>query len=301
MKKRFRGILVLALALLVGYVAVVGASRYLDRQGRMLEEQSREAKLNLASIVVAAKEIPTGVVLTPEHLKLVELPKNSVPAMTFGRVEDVVGRVTTIRVLADDILLEGKLSPIGSLAGLQSVIPEGMRAITVKSNEVIGLGGFLSPGDSVDVIGAVQERSDSAMVTKTVLQNVRVLTVGQEMERSSDGKQRIVETVTLLVLPEEAERLVLVTSQGKIQLVLRSSVDVSQSTSGVTTFDSVLGRPKPAPTPAGKPEAPIVEAKPEPAAELLQPEPSPKITVEILRGSRKEQREFEDGASGSEE
>ena len=303
-KKRFRGVLVLVLALGVGYVAAVSAARYLDNQGRAFEEQTRRAKLNLSTVVAASKEVPTGTTLAAYQLKLIELPKDAVPRTALHTIEDVVGRVNSIRMLEDDLVLEGKLSPVGSASGLQSVIPEGRRAITVKANEVIGLAGFLSPGDYVDVIGAVEEHSGSGVVTKTVLQKIKVLTVGEEMERTPDGKQKAVSTVTLLVTPEEAERLVLVTSQGRIQLVMRSPGDQAENVSSLTTFDKLLGRPVVPSRPrkehvAAPPPAPAVAPAPPPAPVILAPEPvpppepTPKITVEIFRGVKKEERQFE--------
>lgn len=287
------------LALGLSYVAATSASRYLEYKGRALEEQARNARLNLLPIVVAATDIEVGTRIAADQLKLIDLPAAAAPDSAFGSIEAVVGRVNRIRLVADDLVLESKLSPAGASSGLQAVIPEGKRAITVRANDVIGLAGFLRPGDIVDVIGTVQERPGAELIAKTVLQRIPVLTVGKEMERSADGKQKTVDTVTLLVTPEEAERLVLVTSEGRIQLVLRSPSDGSEDASRLTTFDQVLGRPKPVPKPkpqveAAPPPPPIPEAPPP----VVVPEPDPKITVEIIRGVKKEEREFESQAPG---
>jgi pilus assembly protein CpaB len=287
------------LALGLSYVAATSASRYLEYKGRALEEQSRNARLNLIPVVAVSADIDVGTRITAEQLKLIELPAAAAPDSAFGTIEEVVGRVNRIRLVADDLVLESKLSPVGAASGLQAVIPEGKRAITVRANDVIGLAGFLRPGDMVDVIGTVQERPGAELIAKTVLQRIPVLTVGKEMERTADGKQKTVETVTLLVSPEEAERLVLVTTEGRIQLVLRSPLDGGENAGRFTTFDQLLDRPKPAPKP--KPQVkpappPVQEAAPPPPPPppvAAAPEPDPKITVEIIRGVKKEEREFE--------
>ena len=287
--KRLRGVLVLALAVGVGVLASFAVSRYLDNQSRSLE-RTQGSQSDLITMVVAAKPIPLAASIERQHLKVVRVPPAAAPKTSFQSVEDVIGRVSQMNILDEEPILEGKLVATGLGGGLQSVIPEGQRAITVRANDVIGVAGFLSPGDFVDVIATMMERDRGVMVTKTVLQKIKVLSVGQQMEPGKDGKPKAVSTVTLLVSPDEAERLVLATSQGQIQLVMRSAVDLSEKSTRGSNPDNLLGRtaaPKPVSAPSkGEAESPKRVTPNNRSGQSG-------TTVEIFRGSQKEEQKFE--------
>ncbi len=276
----------LVLAAGVGVIASFAVSRYLENQARTLE-QRKAPSADLITMVVAATEIPLATSIERQHLKVVHVPPEASPRSAFPSVEDVIGRVTQMNILEEEPILEGKLVSTGFGGGLQSVIPEGKRAITVRANDVIGVAGFLSPGDYVDVIATMMERSQGSLITKTVLQKIKVLSVGQQMEPSSDGKSRAVSTVTLLVTPDEAERLVAATSQGQIQLVMRSAVDFSEKSTAGSSSEELLGKSG-APKPAAAPS----EAKPEPPKKIA-PKAPPGTTIEIFRGTEKEEKTFD--------
>jgi pilus assembly protein CpaB len=176
------------------------------------------------SLVVASRTLPLGTVVSGDAVKLREAPENLFPTGGFSKVEDVVGRPVTATIQADEAVLEARLAPRGSGAGLAPLIPPGMRAISVRVNDVVGVAGFVLPGLRVDVLVTGQPAGRAETQTRTVLQNVPVLSAGQTIQ--TDGKSAIsAPVVTLLVTPEDAEALTLANTEGRIQLVLRNSSD----------------------------------------------------------------------------
>lgn len=175
-------------------------------------------------LVVAARALPLGTVVHVDAVKLRELPENLFPAGGFSRVEDVVERPVTANIQPDEPVLEARLALRGSGAGLAPLIPPGMRAMSVRVNDVVGVAGFVLPGMRVDVLVTGQPSGHGETMTRTVLQNVPVLSAGQTIQ--TDGKSAIsAPVVTLLVTPGDAEALTLANSEGRIQLVLRNSSD----------------------------------------------------------------------------
>lgn len=178
------------------------------------------------ALVVAAQALPLGAVISKESVKIREVPANLFPAGGFGRVEDAVDRPVISNIQADEPVLEARLAARGSGVGLAPLIPPGMRAISVRVNDVVGVAGFVLPGMRVDVLVTGQPSNSAETVARTVLQNVAVLSAGQTIQ--TDGKNAIsTPVVTLLVTPEDAEALTLANNEGKIQLVLRNSSDAT--------------------------------------------------------------------------
>jgi pilus assembly protein CpaB len=177
------------------------------------------------AVVVAAKALEMGAVINPEALKLVRVPEESFPKGGFSRLEDVVDRPVISPVLADEPLVEGRIGARGSGAGVAPLIPPGMRAMSVRVNDVVDVAGFVLPGMRVDVLvtGRPPGRDDS--ITTTVLQNIAVLSAGQILQADSKSQSIKAAVVTLLVTPAQAEVLTLADNEGHIQLVLRNSAD----------------------------------------------------------------------------
>ena len=282
--KRMHGILVLVLAVGVGVLASYAASWYLESQNRFVGSE-KDYRSQLVTLVVADQPIPLATRIERKHLRVVQVPPEAVPGHSFRSVEDVIGRVSLTNILEEAPIREGKLVATGLGGGLQSVIPEGKRAVTVRANDVIGVAGFLSPGDWVDVLATMVDRGRGTMITKTVLQKIKVLSVGQQMEPGKDGHPRAVSTVTLLVTPGEAERLVLATSQGQIQLVMRSGIDLSEKKTRGSRTEDLIGKP-------AKRRPTAVSSKPKPPKSTAPPA-RPGTTVEIFRGSKKEEQKFD--------
>ena len=183
---------------------------------------------NLSEIVVAKVEVPLGTQLNPEQLAKVQYPKAITPESAFQKPEDLVGRVTINAIGAREPITEFRLAPKGSLPGIGSLVPEGYRAMTIRVDDEAGVAGLLSPGMLVDVISIVRvDKGGRANTTaKVVLQNIKVLATGQNI---ATPKEQVapdsVKTITLLVTPQEAEKLVMSSYDTKLRLIVRSFTD----------------------------------------------------------------------------
>ena len=204
-------------------------------------------------IVVATKPVEMGVLLTKEHMKLVPWPERSPIAGSFAQIEKVVDRGLTASLLENEPITESKLASLQAGAGLPPVIRPGMRAMSVKVNEVIGVAGFVVPGARVDVLVTIRQQNDS--MSRVVVSNVQVLTAGtryDQGEAQKDAKPIPTSVVTLMVPPADAERIALAASEGQIMLALRNPLDgAATTTSGIRTAGLLGTAPSAvAPTPA---------------------------------------------------
>lgn len=226
----------LLMALVFGATATFMALGWMKTQSQRQVEQA--PKKPMASVVVAAKDIDAANGLRAEHLSVVQWPQESCPKGGFGSVEEVVGRVTTLPMSAGEPILEPKLAPQGTPAGMVALVSDKKRAMTVKVDEASGVAGFIIPNNRVDVVVSINrgEFSNNPLA-KVVLENLRVLGTGQKIiQKEPDGKPQVVPTVTLEVTPEEGERLALVAAEGHISMVLRGQKDEALvATNGVKT------------------------------------------------------------------
>jgi len=181
--------------------------------------------LTTQKYVAASRPLQAGEVLKPESLTLVDWPAKAPFEGAFSKIEDVVGRALIYPVTARQPILEGYLAAAGSGIGLTVKIPEGMRATSVHSDEVVGVAGFLFPGSHVDVLVTFRSDTVPTPTTQIVLQDVEVLTVGQKIDPEPGGKAESAGVVTLLLKPEDAQKLVLASTQGSIHFVLRNGSD----------------------------------------------------------------------------
>jgi len=249
------------------------------------------AQSNAPLLLVASRDLPVGTLISPSDIRSVDW-RGYVPPRALRQADQVVGRGVLQAVYEGDPMLETRLAARGAGGGLAATIPQGMRAVAVRVDEVVGVSGFVVPGMKVDVLvsGTPPSASGAATpdkVSRIVLQNIAVLSAGQNMQKDSEGKPVTVQVVNLLVTPEQAERLSLASNETKIQLVLRNPLDtIDTKTSGVAlaalfsdgpaTPPAVL-RPRNisrAPVPATAPPPPILPA---PAEQTF--------VVEILHGS----------------
>jgi pilus assembly protein CpaB len=224
--------------------------------------------------------------ITSDDVRIVRWPVDAQVPGTFTKLEDVVNRGVIIPVAENEPLTNGKLAPVEAGAGLPPSIPPGMRAISVKVNEVVGVAGFVVPGTRVDVmvtLGGKQQSDDS--LTRVVVSNVQVLTAGTryDQEKAKEGSPIPSTVVTLLVTPEDGERIALAATDGQIMLALRNPLDnTPTATAGVRTA-ALFGQP------AAPVKAKVVRSGP---AKPAQPEvaavPKPAIyTVEAIRGAKR--------------
>lgn len=234
-----RGILVLGASLLLGGVAAKGASVYMKNRVAA-EVQSRAGDTRpQKEMLVATRDLALSARISTEDLELVRVPANTVPPTALSDAELVIGRITRAKIYQGEPVLEPKLAPKGARGGLQAVIPDGFRAMTVKVNEVIGVAGFVLPGSRVDVVAVIKRPRGDAAVSKVVLQNIEVLAVDQVVE-TVDNKPKPSSAVTLLVVPQDAEKLALAVNQGDIQLIMRAYADETLvATPGTDAFQIV--------------------------------------------------------------
>jgi pilus assembly protein CpaB len=231
-----------------------------------------------------------GSVISRDAIKLREAPEAFFPTGGFSKVEDVLDRPVTSNIQAEEPVLEARLAPRGSGAGLAPLIPPGMRAISVRVNDVVGVAGFVLPGMRVDVLVTGQPSNQPETMTRTALQNVLVLSAGQTIQ--TDGKNAIsAPVVTLLVTPEDAEALTLANLEGRIQLVLRNSSDGVFANTRGRQWNELYGAPRPVAAPpvqSPRRERRAAPAEP-PAARQEAPPPALKTPdpVTVIRGAVK--------------
>jgi pilus assembly protein CpaB len=214
-------------------VAVVVAFLLSNFVYRKFQEASAVKPVAMDRIVVAARPLGLGTRLDPSMLRTLSWPVGQPVAGMCRRVQDCANRALITNVAENEAILESKLAPAAAGAGLAAVIPEGMRAMSVAVNEVVGVAGFVTPGTMVDVLvtgSVVGANAAGGSITRTILENVRVLAAGQKVQQDQEGKPQTVPVITLLVTPEDAAKLAMASTQGKIQLALRNTVDTGTAT-----------------------------------------------------------------------
>lgn len=214
------------MSLVLGALFAAMVYRYLNTQRAQIEAARREAQGATVEVLVANDKIPIGAVIEPGAIRKVAWPSNLKPEGAVTNPEDVVGQVALTTLDKNQPIVAGKLVKSG--AGLLPLlIVEGMRAVSVKVDQVSGVSGFITPNSRVDVLtaGTSDTEGEQDQRSKLILQNVRVLATGQVIEQTGDGQPKEVPTVTLLVNPEEAEKLTLASRQETILLALRNYAD----------------------------------------------------------------------------
>jgi pilus assembly protein CpaB len=291
--KRF--LIVLVGALIFGVLAAVSVSRYLSR--------AQAYTNNLNKVAVAKVAIPLGSKIIPEQIMVVQFPKESTPDGAFDSPEKLAGRVAVMNIAAREPITESRLAPEGTAAGLSAVIPEGYRAMTVKVDDAAGISGFITPGTLVDVVVVIDPREGSAQqdpISKIVLQNIKVLANGQNIDKPKDEREATsVKAVTLQVTPEQAEKLALATSEGKLQLVMRNQIDQGdEQTPGVNkrsllSGEAAMPAPEPGSLKSEQPKQQASAAKPPrrsapvaKQADAPAPQPTPRASVEMIEGAK---------------
>ena len=295
--KRF--FIVLVGALVFGVLAAVSVSKYLS--------SAQGFTRNMSKVAVAKVAIPLGTKIVAEQVTVVQFPKESTPEGAFDAPEKLVGRVAVINIGAREPITESRLAAEGSSAGLAAIIPEGYRAMTVKVDDAAGISGFIQPGAMVDVVVTIDPQQDGGHkdpISKVVLQNIKVLANGQNIDKPENEREaNSVKAVTLQVTPEQAEKLALASSEGKLQLMMRSQIDQGdEQTPGVNKRNLLTGDvAMPAPEPGAlKSEQPKQEVKAvrrsapvaKPTTAAPAPQPTPRASVEMIEGAKKRSVEF---------
>ncbi len=244
-------------------------------------------------IVVATHPLTVGVMIKPADVKIAKIAADAFPKGGFSKVEEVLDRPVISNILIDEPISEGRLAAKGSGLGLAPTIPVGMRAVTVRVNDVANVAGFVLPGMHVDVLVTGRPPKGDTDMTTTCLQNILVMSAGQTMQPDARGQAIQAPTVTLLVTPEQAETLTLAGNDGRIQLILRNSSDQTiEKTQGRVVSDLYNGHrpdtPKPTPAAKPRPKPPVVaQAPPPPPPAAAAPPPAPANTIVEIRGANR--------------
>src|SRR5713226_7402045 len=272
---RNRMILGLAVAIAIAFLL----STFVYRQ---FKQATIVKPLVTQHIVVAAMPLQLGTRVGSNNLRLIPWPAGEPVSGMFTRIEDCENRALITPVAENELVLENKLALREAGGGLPATIPEGMRALSVAVNEVVGVAGFVIPGTMVDVLvtgrlpGTSHGGDDN--ITRTILEDVRVLAAGQKVEVDREGKPQTVPVITLLVSPPDAGKLAMASTEGKIQLALRNTID-SKKVDPPAVLEAVLfGGPAPAPRRIGPSKSPVL--------------PPPLYVIEVISGNKRENKSF---------
>jgi pilus assembly protein CpaB len=284
MNRNTRLVAVLFVALLAATVASFVVYRALAAGAGAAEPETVDT-------IVAAQAIPAGTMLTRAHVKVIPWPASARLEGSIGDPSLVIDRGAIVAIAANEPITEGKLAALGAGAGLPPTIPPGMRAISVRVNEVVGVAGFVVPGTRVDVLVTFESRGQTSdSIARVVVSNAQVLTAGTRFDQEKarqDGKPIPTSVVTLLVSPEDAQRVALAAAEGRITLTLRNPLDNAATESAGIRGGGLMGNPPPQPTPVAARPSP----KPAPVAvaPVTPPPPPPPVpyTVEAIRGAKR--------------
>jgi pilus assembly protein CpaB len=278
MSRGVRALVVLLIALVMAGIASYAVYRGIQRI------PVREVEVASDPIVVAAKGLPVGALVGPGDVRVIAWPRRNPLPGGFAKPDDVVGRGLLAPVLENEPITSSKLAPREAGAGLAPTIPLGMRAVSVKVDEVIGVAGFIVPGAHVDVLTTVN--LNDSLSTRTVVSNLTVLAAGNRIsqQEAKDGKTIPTTVVTLVATPEDAERVSLAAVGGRLLLVLRNPLDVAPtSTPGVRLASLMVPPAAPPVEKSYKGRRMVVAAPPPP------PPPPPPLPymVETIRGAKR--------------
>jgi pilus assembly protein CpaB len=251
---RGRGFLLILISIICASVAAVAASRWMSARAAALDS----SKPGMVRVAVAAMEIPFGTKLEARHIATIEMIDGSVPAEAYHSAEDPVGKVAKATILTGEMLLKPRFVDQGAGSTLAAVVAPNMRAVSIRVDDVVGVGGFLLPGNRVDVVASYQR--DQRSFADTILSDVKVLAVDQSAATESNAPV-VVRAVTLEVTPEGAEALMKSRELGRLQLTLRNPMDQS-----------------------------VIEKKEAPAAPAIvkrvEVKPVAAPTIQVIRGTR---------------
>lgn len=276
MNRRNRTLAVVAMSVVMASVAAFGMYQVVQRI------PVREIEVSNYQVVVAAKALPMGTRLRAEDLNVIAWPSKNRMAEAHSDPSEIVNRGLLDSVAENEPITELKLAPLEAGAGLSPSIPAGMRAMSVKVNEVVGVAGFVVPGTKVDVLVTLRRGEES--MTRTVVSNVQVLTAGTryDQDKLKDGEPIPSTVVTLMVVPDDAEKITLAQAEGQIMLALRNPLDTEQTNTQGVRSNSLLGQAAPQPVVQLRKAAPRAVA-----VAAMAPPPTKIYTVEAIRAAKR--------------
>jgi pilus assembly protein CpaB len=272
--------------LLIGFVALLLGAFASFVVYRTLETRTGANLPPGEEVVIAASDIPVGARIEDKDVKLVRFPGGDLPPSSYHQKSKILGRGAVLPISKGEFILPYKLAGENAGFGMPTLIPRGMRAVSVRVNDIVAVAGFVVPGTHVDVLLTGNPSGSGEQQTTTVLEDVAVIAVGQKLERNSAGDPQTAPVITLLVTLDDAEKLTLATSQGHIQLALRNPLDTKQENVGAVNSGTLYKN-------AGA-SAPVLVPKTKPVARrvIVRPAPPSVYSVEVIKGDKKEEKNF---------
>ena len=281
-----KAVVPIAVSLVIAVAGSYFLYQWVDRQRAPKEVVQVQA--DAVPIAVATANLPWGTKLAPEMIKSAPYLKESLPSGYFSNVGDLKDRVIIAPLRANDPITEHNLAPVDvKTGGVSAVLKEGRRAVSVKGDKVIGLSGLIYPGNRVDVLVTIQDPQRKEDRTKIILDNIMVLATGTQIQKNEKGEPSPVDVYTLEVTPEEAERLSLAGTEGKLQLALRSALDTETVLTKGVNVPQMLAFLSPSNPPPPKQE----ETKEAPKV-VQKWTPRPAVSVEVIKGNEVSQKKF---------
>lgn len=271
---RSRLMMIGVLALAAGFLASVYVYKTLQARSGAPSDSG-------ADVMVAANDLQVGARVEDRDIKVIRIPSGDLPPGAPRKKADVVGHGVIIPISKGEFILPNRLAGENAGSGLPALIPPGMRAVSVRVNEIVSVAGFVTPGTRVDVLLTGTPGGTAEQQTTTVLQNVAVLASGHTLERTSTGEAQNTAVITLLVTPDDAQRLTLASSEGRIQLSLRNPLDTKQDDVPASQSRGLF-RLGAAPVPVHPQVRRVNAPKVPPAAPV-----STGVSVEVYQGDKK--------------
>ncbi len=282
-----KAVVPIAVSLVIAFVGSYFIYTWIQKQ--QAPQQVVQVQAEAVPVVVAVSDLPWGTQLKPEMLTTKPFLKQSLPAGYFSGPNEINDRVVVAPLKANDPVTEHKLAPVSiKTGGVSAVLEKGKRAIAVKGDKVIGIAGFINPGNKVDVLVTVKDPQKNEEKTKTILENIMVLATGTQIQKNEKGEPSPVDVYTLAVTPEEAETLSLGANEGKLQLALRSVTDTETVLTSGVNIPKMLASYSP-----GNPPPPPKQEEAKEAPKVVQKwAPRPAVSVEVIKGNEISQKKF---------
>ncbi|HVO82598.1 MAG TPA: Flp pilus assembly protein CpaB [Terriglobales bacterium] len=271
--------------ILIGFVALALGALVSMSVYRNLQSRTATDNRPGVDVVIATGNLQVGAKIADKDVKVVRMPAGDLPPHIYQKAESVIGRGVVLPISQGEFILPSKLAAENAGAGLPALIPPGMRAVSVRVNDTTAVAGFVLPGTRVDVLLTGNPGGSAEQQTTTVLENVAVIATGQKLERNSTGDPQMAPVITLLVSPDDAQRLVMASTQGHIQLALRNPLDTRQEELAAVRSGALYKTVSAPPAPT----APHVKPK----HNAVAPPPAPAVyEIEVIRGDKKDVTKF---------
>ncbi len=284
---RTRFLMIGAISLAAGILAAALVSKYMQQKSGVAPD--------MAQVMVAANDLQVGARVEERDIRVISIPSGDMPPGAPRKKADVIGHGVIIPISKGEFILPNRLAGENAGAGLPALIPPGMRAVSVRVNEIVSVAGFVTPGTRVDVLLTGAPNAAGEQQTTTVLQNVAVLASGHTLERTSTGEAQNTAVITLLVTPDDAQRLTLASSEGRIQLSLRNPLDTKQDEVQPSMSRALYRGSAPPSTP---PTRVVRHTTPSNQAPPVIKTPSG-VKVEIYQGDKRTEQEVHPPDEGS--